>query len=478
MDTASFQFVAFGLVVALIVNLNPSRIWRSSVLLAASLVFLCILSKSPILLLPLLGFLVLGYIGILLIKSGWPRASVYGILAVLIVYGWIKKYILFPEDTLIRAPYLTLGLSYIFFRVLHLLIESGEGAVERNISPFAYLLYTLNFTTFVSGPIQRYDDFAKDQFSEQPIPLGPEVVGLQMERVVRGFFKVNVLATLLHMVYEDALVQMFQRMPGSASLVAACELIAIYPLFLYVNFSGYVDVVIALARLMRLRLPENFDRPFAASSILEFWSRWHMTLSSWFKNYVYNPLLLGLMRHIPSAKAEPFFAVFCFFVTFFLVGIWHGRTSEFLVFGILTGGGISINKLWQLELTRVLGRKSYKEMAKNDLYTAFGRGITFVWFGFTLFWFWGNWRQLDRVFGALSRPQWLFVGVATSVCVTAILAEWEWMRVSLREIKTATGPVLTSRYALVVYATAMGFAGLVMTFLLNQPAPGIVYKAF
>lgn len=203
-----------------------------------------------------------------------------------------------------------------------------------------------------------------------------------------------------------------------------------------------------------------------------------MTLSSWFKNYVYNPLLLGLMRRIPSAKAEPFLGVFCFFVTFFLVGVWHGRTSEFLVFGALTGGGISVNKLWQLELTKLLGRKSYKGLAKNSLYTALARGITFVWFGFTLFWFWGDWRQLDRVFGSLGVEQWMFVAIATVLCATAALATWVRMRSLLGSIKTAKGPVLTSRYALVVYATAMGFAGLVMTFLLNQPAPGIVYKAF
>ncbi len=77
-----------------------------------------------------------------------------------------------------------------------------------------------------------------------------------------------------------------------------------YPLFLYANFSGYIDIVIALARLMRMRLPENFDRPFAASSVLDFWNQWHMTLSNWLKTYVYNPLLMALMRRISIVGAS------------------------------------------------------------------------------------------------------------------------------------------------------------------------------
>ena len=111
------------------------------------------------------------------------------------------------------------------------------------------------------------------------------------------------------------------------------------PVFLYSNFSGYIDIVIALARLMRVRLPENFDRPFSASSVLDFWNRWHITLSNWLKTYVYNPLLMALMRRILILIVEPFLGVFSFFVTFFLIGLWHGRTSEFVFFGVLTGAG-------------------------------------------------------------------------------------------------------------------------------------------
>jgi D-alanyl-lipoteichoic acid acyltransferase DltB (MBOAT superfamily) len=478
MDNASFQFVVFGLAAALVSNFSRSRVWRSIVLFAASVVFLGLLSHDPIALLPLAGFLLLGYALLFLLERGWSRATVWCILAVILVYVWLKKYTFLPEATFLHYPYFALGLSYIFFRVLHLIIETGDGTEKRHIGLGAYLLYTINFTTLVSGPIQRYDEFAQDQFAREPIVLGPRTVGLQMERMIRGFFKVNVLAMIFQAMQQDALTQMSQPLPLNLKLFSAFRLVIIYPFFLYANFSGYIDIVIALARLMRVRLPENFDRPFSASSFLDFWNRWHITLSTWLKTYVYNPLLVALMRRITAVSMQPVLGVFCFFVTFFLIGVWHGRTSEFVIFGVLQGGGISINKIWQLALTSGLGRKGYKALAKNPVYIAFGRGLTFSWFAFTLFWFWANWKQIDTVFTALSVVDWLGVWLAVWLFATAILALWEFVHATLLSITAFGEPVFTSRYARVVYASALGLGAFVMMVLLNQPAPDIVYKAF
>jgi D-alanyl-lipoteichoic acid acyltransferase DltB (MBOAT superfamily) len=304
------------------------------------------------------------------------------------------------------------------------------------------------------------------------------VIGLQLERIVRGFFKVNVLGMLFHAFQEDAINQMVQPVSYEFKMWAAFRVAVLYPVFLYCNFSGYIDIVIAVARLMRVRLPENFNRPFSASSFLDFWNRWHITLSTWLKTYVYNPLLLALMRRISSRRLESFLGVFCFFVTFFLVGVWHGRTSEFLFFGVLQGAGMAINKMWQVWLTGALGRKSYKTLAQNVFYVAFGRGLTFSWFALTLFWFWGDWSKIDKMFLALQPQQWAVVSLAIWLSATITLALWEWLRALLLSIRTAEGPVLLSRYARVVYASALGLVAFVTTVLLSQPAPGIVYKAF
>jgi D-alanyl-lipoteichoic acid acyltransferase DltB (MBOAT superfamily) len=436
------------------------------------------MGQHPSAFLPLAGFLTIGFVALLLLQRGWSRAMVWSILAVIILYVWLKKYTFLPEESFLRFPYFTLGLSYIFFRVLHLLIEAGDRTMERNIGVGEYLLYTLNFTTFISGPIQRYDEFARDQFSPEPLPLGPRVIGLQLERIVLGFFKINVLGAVLYSLEQDALVQTAQPLPLTLKLFAVFRLIIISPFFVYANFSGYIDIVIALARLMRLRLPENFDRPFSATSFLDFWNRWHITLSNWVKNYVYNPLLMALMRRISSTALEPFLAVFCFFVTFFLVGVWHGRSSEFLFFGVLLGLGISINKLWQVLLARAMGGKNYKSLARNSAYRAFGRGLTFTWFALTNIWFWLDWKQIDSVFADLGFVQWVIVWSAVCLGATVALEGWEHLRRAVLAIKTSDGPVLTSRYVRVVYSSALGLLAIAITVLLNQPAPEIIYKAF
>jgi hypothetical protein len=131
-----------------------------------------------------------------------------------------------------------------------------------------------------------------------------------------------------------------------------------------------------------------------------------------------------------------------------------------------------------LALTSGLGRKGYKALAKNPVYIAFGRGLTFSWFAFTLFWFWANWKQIDTVFTALSVVDWLGVWLAVWLFATAILALWEFVHATLLSITAFGEPVFTSRYARVVYASALGLGAFVMMVLLNQPAPDIVYKAF
>ena len=478
MDSASIQFVAFGLAAVIVSNFSRSRVWRSLALSVASLLFLGLLARSLVVLLPLLGFLAFGYLAILLQRYGIKRAHAWSIVAVIFVYVWEKKYTFLPGAMLLHHPYFTLGLSYIFFRVLHLVIDASDDEQKSHIGVGAYLLYTLNFTTLVSGPIQRYEDFAADQFAAEPIALDVGTIGLQLERIVRGMFKVNVLAMVLNAVEQDAVAQLTQPLPIGMKLFAGVRVAVTYPLFLYSNFSGYIDIVIALARLMRVRLPENFNRPFSASSVMEFWNRWHMTLSRWLKTYVYNPLLIALMQRVSSRSLEPFLGVVSFFVTFFLIGVWHGRTSEFIVFGLLTGAGVSINKLWQLRLTSALGKKKYREVSNHPLYDALGRGLNFAWFGFTLIWFWAGWPQIHKLFSALTVLQWLCVWLCVWLAATIVLELWERTRAALLSIEVSGQPVLLSRYARVVYASLLGLAAFVVIGLLNQPAPDIVYKQF
>jgi D-alanyl-lipoteichoic acid acyltransferase DltB (MBOAT superfamily) len=229
---------------------------------------------------------------------------------------------------------------------------------------------------------------------------------------------------------------------------------------------------------MRVRLPENFDRPFSSTSFLEFWNRWHITLSSWLKTYVYNPLLLLLMRRISLLSLQVYLGVFCYFVTFFLIGIWHGRTSEFAVYGVLLGGGAAINKLWQSTLTSMLGRKGYKALASNAFYTAFSRGLTFCWFALSLFLFWADWAQVGIICRNPEPAYWVATWIAVWITATVVLAAWEYLRVLLLSVQSEEGPWLTNRYVRVAYSSVLVLTATVVMIVMNEPAPAIVYKAF
>ena len=480
MDTASLQFVGYGLLAALISNFSRSVAWRGVVLLVASLIFIAlVLGGNPWqMLLPFAGFLVLGFAVIKLVERGWGRGLAVGIVVIVSSYLWLKKYSFIPAGWVLPSAYFTIGLSYIFFRILSLVVTYASREPHPPLGPIRYLVYLINFTTLVSGPIQSYEAFAENQFAVNPPSLDAGIVGVQLERIVRGFFKVNVLAMLLFAFQQDALRAIpFPTSPATVPF-KIFSLIVSYPFFIYANFSGYIDIVIGLARLMRVVLPENFNRPFSAGSFIEFWNRWHITLSQWLKAYVYNPLLIALMRRPALARFDGMIGVFCFFVTFFLVGLWHGRTSEFLVYGLLQGSGVAINKLWQMSLTQLLGRKPYRQITAKPLYVVAARGLTFSYFAFSLFWFWAGWQQIETIEHALSIPQWLAMWLLVWTASSVVLAVWERIRAALLSYSFEGAPLFAGRYALVVYGTVLGFLALLVTVVLNQPAPDVVYKAF
>jgi D-alanyl-lipoteichoic acid acyltransferase DltB (MBOAT superfamily) len=473
---ASFEFLAFALAAAILFNLFRPLVWRQGVLLLANLSFLATFTLDYRALLPLAAFILLGYAGLLFVQREPARSVLPIVAAVLIVFVWLKRYSFIPAPLFLGFPYLTVGLSYILFRVLHLIIDRGNEEAEQRITFLRYLLYTLNFTTLVSGPIQRYPEFARDAFSAMRPRLPVRDVGNSVYRIVRGFFKTNVAGLLFSALHSNSLHQVLHTNPPD--LLAAALVFVSYTLFLYCNFSGYIDIVIGLAKLLRMELPENFDRPFSSSNFIEFWSRWHITLSQWLKTYVYNPLLLTLMRHYPAPDLEMVWALFAFFFTFFLVGVWHGQTSSFLFFGVLQGAGVSGNKLYQIWMTKRLGRKRYRALAAHPLYTALARGLTFTWFTFTLLWFWSNWEQIGALRAALGVPEILAAWALIFAASTVTLAAWEASRSALLSLYWQGSPFLFSRYWKTAWLTILVAVSLSVAVLSNTAAPDIVYKAF
>lgn len=477
LDGGSATFIAFGLIIVLLANCSRAPAWRVAVLIAASLLFIVLIEPHPLALVPLAGFLAAGYLGVRAVRGGIRHAPVVGVIVLVAIYAWLKQYSFLPQQSFLGFAYLTLGLSYIFFRVLHLVIDAGSPGPAREVRLVHYLAYTLNFTTLVSGPIQRYEDFAP-QIDKPGVRPDLDTVGAQVERLIVGFFKVNVLALVFSMIQVDSLAELTRNGDAATKTWAAWRLVGSYPFFLYCNFSGYIDIVIALARLMGITLPENFNRPFSATSFIDFWNRWHITLSTWLKTYVFNPLLITLIRRFPAQSLEQLFGILCFFVTFFLIGIWHGRTSEYAFFGVLQGGGVALNKLWQVTLTSRLGRKPYRTLAARPLYATVARGLTFTWFAVSLIWFWASWTQIHAAFNGAGLAGWLLALLALWLVATIVLALWESARTRLLAITARGAPVLAHRYSRTAFVTVLATIAFLMVAILSQPAPGIVYRAF
>lgn len=475
---AAFPFLIFSAVVVVAYNLSRSSAWRQLVLTLANLIFLATFSLQPKSYLPLVAFLIFGYVGVELIRAYGRFASWPVITATIVAFIWLKKYSFLPSSSFLHFLYVTIGLSYIFFRVLHLQIDISSGEIPEGISPLTYFNYTCNFATLVSGPIQLFQDFkAQPGLSGESTLSLPVILGAG-ERILRGVIKTNVLALAAARMRDNAMDTLLTSSHSDEKLWAGFLVFTLYSIFLYCNFSGYIDIVIGVGQLLGFELPENFNRPFSARNFLDFWGQWHMTLSNWLKRYVFNPMMLILMRRFPSVTLEPFWAVLAYFVTFCLIGIWHGQTSEFLFYGLLLGLGMSLNKLYQILLTKWLGRQGYKRLAARPFYRALARGLTFTYFTFSLVWFWSTWKQMAVLYSRLGAREMLEVWLAIFVAATIILAAWEAVRERLLAVQWEGSPALDSWYARAAWSSGLAVLLLGVTLLTRQSAPDVVYKAF
>ena len=282
MSVSSIEFLALVLLLCGVFFLLPVRSARRGVLAIVNLGVLLWASliggapPSPWSFMTLVMFLFSGYgVARLLAKrpSGVVLTAYLALLALIFVY--IKKYVVLGAllpPVLFEHPVSIVGLSYMLFRQIHFVVDSAQGQIAAP-QLWTYLNYQINFTTLLAGPIQRYQDFARDWDRAEPLGLtAPDRVGL-FQRIFWGVIKIVVLATLCTSIYDSAYVALKWALSGSADvskiyvLRQFLAMLYAYPAFVYFNFSGYCDVVIGTAALLGMRLPENFDRPYMSRNM-------------------------------------------------------------------------------------------------------------------------------------------------------------------------------------------------------------------
>ena len=282
-----------------------------------------------------------------------------------------------------------LGYSYIAFRLLHTLRDRQSGVLPA-VGLAEYVNYAIFFPSFTAGPIDRLERFVKDL--RAPLPLKNDDWLFAGQRLAAGLFKKFFVADLLALVsITDALVGQ-ARSPGWLWL----ELCA-YSFRIYFDFSGYTDIAIGMARLMRVRLPENFAAPFLKSNLAQFWSAWHITLTQWFRAYFFNPFTRSLRT---SKLVLPTWLIILLTQvgTMLLIGLWHGLTWNFALWGLWHGLGLFLQNRWSEFL-----RLRFPDLGAGRAARAFFR-VTGVLLTFAYF-------TLGLVFFALSMPQLSFAAL-------------------------------------------------------------------
>ena len=320
--------------------------WAKSWLIAASLGFYAAGAPTFV---PLLVVSVGGNFIFLRIMYGSVRAgrrAAIGVALNLVALGWFKY--------LGSDPMPTLGLSFFTFTQIGCLLYHAGGDTPP---PKArdYALFATFFPVLLAGPILNPRDMLPQFTRNEGWRLTSDNLAVGIGFFLIGLLKKTLLADPLSTVVSAGFAD-----PAHLTLFSAWQAAASYSLMLYFDFSGYTDMAIGLAWMMGLRLPDNFDQPYRATSVIAYWQRWHMSLTRFLMANVHAPLTLAILRwrkghgqriDAPTQRTvEGFLTMIAapLVVTMVLVALWHGATLPFLLFGLLHAAFLVINHAWRL----------------------------------------------------------------------------------------------------------------------------------
>ena len=272
---------------------------------------------------------ILSYINTKSTKRSFFILSLLFVVLTLSYYKYITFILeLFQSGTGILSIVIPLGLSFIMFEAISYIVDIYKGDTESGGLIDVFLFFTF-FPKIASGPIVLWKDFSSQIYNRK---VSVDLFFSGMNRVMIGFAKKSIIADSLGTVVQsiNENTQLGIDSP-TAFLGALC-----YFLQIYYDFSGYSDIAIGISRIFGFDFKENFNYPYTSTSIGEFWRRWHISLGSWFREYIYIPLG-GNRRHV----------YINLFVVFLITGIWHGSTFNFVIWGVAHGLLIMIERAFR-----------------------------------------------------------------------------------------------------------------------------------
>ena len=241
---------------------------------------------------------------------------------------------------------LPMGISFYTFQTVGYMIDvyRGKYPAEQNILRLA--LFTSFFPQLIQGPISRFDELSQSLFQEHP--FNGRTVAYGLERILWGFFKKVVIADRI-LAGVTTIIKAPDQYQGIYVLVG----MVFYAIQLYADFTGGIDITIGIAQTMGIKVRENFERPYFSKSITEFWRRWHITMGTWFRDYVFYPISISRpMLNLAKASRTRFgekigkrvTVYLSTLIVWFATGLWHGASWNFVVWGVLNGVVIIISQ--------------------------------------------------------------------------------------------------------------------------------------
>ena len=231
-----------------------------------------------------------------------------------------------------------IGISYMSFKTIQIMLEISDGLIKEKISVKDYLQFLLFFPTVSSGPIDRSRRFLKEINEVMPRKDYLELAGDGIYRIVLGLLYKVVLSTYVY--------QMLLALSNTGTVVYSLKYMYLYTFYLFFDFAGYSLMAVGSSNILGIQTPMNFNKPFLSIDIKDFWTRWHITLSTWLRDFVFSRVLMQVIRK-KWFKNRLHNAVYAYMVNMLVMGFWHGISVSYIAYGFYHGVLMSGFEIYQ-----------------------------------------------------------------------------------------------------------------------------------
>ena len=351
-----FLLLAIALIIGFIINYLGKKI--EYYVLALSVIFAALIyGKSVTMITYLVGFILFEYILVLIAQKTESKKHLK-ILVILSILPLVVNKVFATTHLHLLA---FIGISYMSFKTIQIMIEISDGLIKEKISAVEYVQFLLFFPTVSAGPIDRSRRFMSEIKERIPRTEYLELAGEGVYRLILGLLYKIVFSTLSY--------HYLVGLTNHGTFAYSLKYMYLYTLYLFFDFAGYSLMAVGSSNILGIRTPMNFNKPFLSIDIKDFWNRWHITLSTWLRDFVFSRVFMEATKK-KRFKKRLNTAMYAYMVNMVLMGFWHGLTISYIVYGFYHGLLMAGFEYYQKK------SKFYKKNKNETWYKVFSWFIT------------------------------------------------------------------------------------------------------